>query len=144
MPLAIAVTAIVFNTINGSINGIFLAEAWFYSSYVCLIAGGCLFGLGMGLNLSSDNRLLALRKPGESGYTLPRGGFFERVTSPNLLGEILEWWGFFIAAPSWASFSFSIWTMANLVPRARDHHHWSREYFADYPKNRKILLPYLW
>jgi hypothetical protein len=34
-----------------------------------------------------------------------------------------------------------VWTMANLVPRARAHHRWYRERFPDYPARRKALVP---
>jgi hypothetical protein len=36
-----------------------------------------------------------------------------------------------------------VWTAANLVPRAVAHHRWYRERFADYPAERKALVPFL-
>jgi hypothetical protein len=33
--------------------------------------------------------------------------------------------------------------MANLIPRAVAHHHWYKTTFADYPANRRALIPYL-
>ena len=36
------------------------------------------------------------------------------------------------------------WTIANLAPRARAHHRWYREHFAEYPTSRKALVPLLW
>jgi hypothetical protein len=39
--------------------------------------------------------------------------------------------------------SFAIWTFANLVPRALNHHNWYKDKFPDYPKNRKAVFPFL-
>jgi len=36
---------------------------------------------------------------------------------------------------------FFLWTIFNLVPRAISHHHWYKEKFEDYPKERKIIIP---
>jgi len=97
----------------------------------------------MYINISSDNILLGLRKGGKKGYYIPYGGLFKYVSSPNLSGEIIEWLGW--AMMSWClpSFSFALWTMANLIPRALDHHHWYKRKFADYPKDRKAVIPFL-
>ncbi|MFC1990171.1 hypothetical protein ACFLVW_06425 [Chloroflexota bacterium] len=37
--------------------------------------------------------------------------------------------------------AFAVWTMANLVPRARAHHAWYHKHFPDYPAGRKVLVP---
>jgi hypothetical protein len=34
--------------------------------------------------------------------------------------------------------------MANLVPRAIATHAWYRKKFADYPPERRILVPFIW
>lgn len=44
-------------------------------------------------------------------------GFFEYVSAANYFGEIVEWIGFYILTLSWGSFSFAVWTYANLAPR---------------------------
>jgi hypothetical protein len=144
MPLVIASSSIFFNLINGVLNGTFLAKGWFFQSTPLVFAGCLLFFGGMYINMRADHLLIGLRKPGESGYRIPRGFLFEKISAPNLFGEILEWFGFFILAPGLASLSFWLWTMANLVPRARDHHQWYLKKFPDYPPGRKILLPGIW
>ena len=88
--------------------------------------------------------LINLRKPGETGYKIPSGFLFDKVSSPNLYGELIEWLGFVIIAPSLASLSFWVWSLANLVPRARDHHKWYLKKFDNYPKERKVLIPNIW
>lgn len=106
--------------------------------------GGALFGVGMAINLHSDAALRRLRAPGEGGYRIPQEGAHRVVSCPNYLGEIVEWTGFAICAASPAAWAFLAWTVANLVPRARDHHRWYRTTFPDYPPDRRALLPWLW
>lgn len=144
MPLAIAGSAIFFNLVNGTLNGVFLGSGWFLMTPGLVAVGLVFFIAGMLVNLVSDGMLIRLRAPGETGYKIPHGFLFRYVTAPNHLGEMLEWLGFFLVAPSLASLSFWIWTVANLAPRARDHHEWYRKKFRDYPKDRKILLPGIW
>jgi protein-S-isoprenylcysteine O-methyltransferase Ste14 len=66
------------------------------------------------------------------------------ISCPNYFGEIVEWIGWAIATWSLAGLAFALWTAANLAPRARSHHQWYRESFADYPQERKALVPRLW
>jgi hypothetical protein len=37
--------------------------------------------------------------------------------------------------------SFAVWTAANLIPRAISHHAWYRRTFADYPRDRRAVIP---
>ena len=39
-----------------------------------------------------------------------------------------------------AGTAFAVYTAANLVPRALDHHRWYQETFPDYPR-RKAIVP---
>ena len=48
--------------------------------------GIILWGAGAYINIESDKRLMNLRKPGESGYKIPRGGMFEYVSAANYFG----------------------------------------------------------
>jgi 3-oxo-5-alpha-steroid 4-dehydrogenase 1 len=150
MPLFIVGNAVLFNVVNAGTNGYFLAElasaqqynsAWLGSSH--FIVGALLFASGMAINLISDNMLIALRRDGSTGYKIPGGFLFEYVSSPNLLGEIIEWIGFAVMAWNLPALSFAVWTFANLVPRTLNHHHWYRRNFADYPANRKAVFPFL-
>ena len=148
MPLIIAFSAIFFNLINGSIIGYYLGNfaiyesSWLYDPR--FITGMILFFIGAYINISSDNKLLKLRKPGETGYKIPYGGLFKHVSAPNLFGEIIEWTGYAIATWSLPTASFAIWTFANLLPRGMDHHKWYLRNFKDYPKKRKAIIPKIW
>jgi len=148
MPWVIVVMALFFNFINGFLNGYWFGtltpvydHSWFTDWR--FILGMILFISGMYLNISSDQRLLNLRKGGKKGYYIPHGGLFRYVSSPNLLGEIIEWTGWAVMSWSLPGFSFALWTLANLLPRALDHQHWYHKYFPDYPKSRKAIIPFV-
>ena len=144
MPIAIAASAVLFNGINGALNGVAFASglevpsAWAFAAGVVLLVGGA------AINLHADEILLHLRADGESGYLIPRGGLYRWLSAPNYLGEIVEWVGFAVLAGTPAAWSFALWTAANLVPRARAHHAWYRATFPDYPPARRALVPLLW
>jgi len=94
MPVAIFVSAVFFNLMNGFLNGYYLgnfesyAISWLYSPL--FILGAILFIGGMYINYKSDAMLLALRKPGETGYKIPSGFLFDKISCPNHFGEIIE------------------------------------------------------
>ncbi len=147
MPWLIVMLALFFNFINGFFNGYWfgtLSSGYYPDSWLknpVFIIGIILFFIGMYINLKSDNRLLALRKGGKKGYYIPYGFLFKYISSPNLLGEIIEWTGWAIMSWALPSFSFALWTAANLIPRAIDHHRWYHKKFSDYPKKRKAIFP---
>ncbi|MCX6224924.1 MAG: DUF1295 domain-containing protein, partial [Bacteroidia bacterium] len=147
MPLLIIVLAIFFNLVNGSLIGYFFAN---YAQYTVdeligarFIIGAVLFAWGLYINWDYDNRLIHLRRPGETGYKIPEGGLFSFVSCPNHLGEIIEWTGFAIMCWNLAAVSFLAWTVANLIPRALSHHKWYKEHFGNYPAWRKAIFPYV-
>ncbi|OWY24474.1 DUF1295 domain-containing protein [Sphingobacteriales bacterium UPWRP_1] len=148
MPVAIAVSALGFNLMNGFGLGYYFGKFavyepdWLYDWR--FIGGLLLFFAGMAVNITSDYRLINLRKPGETGYKIPSGGLFNYICCPNLLGELVEWAGFALMTWCLPALVFWLWSLANLVPRARAHHQWYRNQFTHYPPGRKILLPGLW
>lgn len=148
MPVAIVLAAISFNIINASLNGYYLGflgdpypEDWLGTPQ--FIIGLFLFVAGAIINLWSDNRLISLRESHETGYQVPHGGLFGYVSCPNHLGEIVEWTGFAIMCWNLPALSFAIWTAANLIPRSLAHHRWYRQHFADYPGERKAVIPFI-
>jgi len=144
MPISIVLAAIFFNSVNGFVNGYYASNFQYSKTSVFLMIVGCtLFILGFYINNKSDHLLIQLRKENPNEYKIPRGFLFEKITCPNYFGEIIEWLGFFFITFNIASFSFLIWTAANLIPRARDHHKWYMKQFSDYPKNRKIIIPFI-
>src|SRR5262249_1460418 len=108
------------------------------------LVGAALWIAGYTINRAADRTLRRLRARGESAYRIPRGMLFRWVSCPNYLGECVEWIGWAILTWSFAGLAFALWTLANLVPRARSHHAWYRAHFADYPRNRRALVPCVW
>ncbi len=148
MPLMVALMGVVFNGGNGYLNGRHLTEfspgydlSWL--SDPRFLVGIALFVFGLAINHHADHVLLNLRKPGETGYKIPTGGAYRWVSCPNYLGELVEWSGWALATWSLPGLAFAVWTAANLVPRALKHHRWYREKFADYPRERRAIFPFL-
>ena len=151
MPLSIVLSAVFFNLVNGSLQGLWLGELApsplpsqlsLRLSEPRIAIGLALFFAGAAINLQSDAILRRLRRQ-SSGYQVPHGGLFRYVSCPNYLGEIVEWTGFAIVMGALPGFAFLAWTLANLVPRAVEHHRWYRATFADYPRVRRALVPFL-
>lgn len=148
MPLSVAGLGLCFNLVNAATNGyalFFLADtpaSWLLDPRFLL--GVALFAAGFALNRWSDAILRGLRKPGETGYKIPQGGPYRLVSSPNYLGEMIEWLGWALLTWSLAGLAFAAWTVANLAPRARTNHRWYRERFPDYPHERRALVPFVW
>lgn len=147
MPLMIALSAMLFNSVNASINGYYLSALADYPADYFLhwnfIAGFVLFITGFYINYKSDDMLIKLRKPGETGYKIPQGFLFRYISCPNHFGEMLEWFGYLLMCWNLSSLSFFIWTASNLLPRALHHHKWYKQTFPDYPKERKAVLPFV-
>lgn len=148
MPLTIFASSFAFNCLNGYVNGrwLFTLGPVVDGSWLAdprFLVGLSLFATGYFINQQSDHILFNLRRPGETGYKVPRGGFYRFVSCPNYFGEILEWSGWALLTWSLPGLAFAIWTAANLVPRARTHHRWYLDKFSDYPRERRAVLPYL-
>lgn len=107
------------------------------------LVGAAVFVMGYRINRKADAMLAALRKPGETGYKIPRGWLYEKISCPNYFGEFLVWIGWAIATWSWAGVVFVCWTLANLLPRALGNHRWYHSKFADYPQERKAVIPFV-
>jgi 3-oxo-5-alpha-steroid 4-dehydrogenase 1 len=149
MPLLVVIFGFIFNLMNGYLNGryIFTFSGGYTTEWLTdprFIIGVVLFVLGYIINRQSDQILKGLRQPGESGYQVASHGLFRWISSPNYFGELIIWFGWALATWSLAGLAFAVWTMANLVPRARAHHAWYQASFPDYPDGRKALVPGLW
>jgi steroid 5-alpha reductase family enzyme len=146
MPVLIVMMGWIFNIINTILNALAITHLSLgYPDWWLLdprfIGGITIFIVGFIINLQSDQILRNLRKPGETCYKIPYGGFFRWISSPNYFGEILEWCGWALINWSLASTAFALFTFSNLTPRAWAHHKWYHENFPDYPKNRKAVIP---
>ncbi len=148
MPVIIVFSAVIFNVINGFFNGYWLSHfapepKLIGLSMIHLVIGTILFVSGFLINQYHDWLLIHLRKNRETGYKIPFGGLFRYISCPNYFGEIISWLGFFIITLGLPAFSFFIWTMVNLLPRALDNHRWYKKQFPGYPVKRKAIIPFI-
>lgn len=151
MPLAIMMMGMLFNLLNGFMQGewlFYLAPETLYTPEWLqtpqFIIGVLLFFTGMGINWYSDYVIRHLRKPGDTRHYLPSQGMYRYVTSANYFGEIIEWAGWAILTWSLSGLVFLWWTVANLVPRANAIWHRYKEEFGDEVGNRKRVFPFLY
>ena len=151
MPVAIFLMGVVFNLLNGFMQGewiFYLSPGDLYTPHWFgtpqFIIGVILFLLGMAINWQSDYVIRHLRKPGDTRHYLPTGGMYRYVTSANYFGEIVEWAGWAILTWSLSGAVFLWWTVANLVPRANAIWHRYREEFGNEVGSRKRVFPFIY
>jgi len=151
-PWLLAIFALLFNIINGLINGyaLFVLRPIFTLGYFMRfwpIVGMILFFSGLVLHIQSDATIRNLRRDllhnGKGSYGIPCGGFFRYVSNPHYLGEIIEWVGWALVTNNPAGWAFAWFTFANLMPRAVINHRWYLKTFANYPQQRKVLIPFI-
>ena len=158
MPIAIMAMSVIWNLINGYIQGYWLfhlapenptyrvlySTDWLTSWQ--FIAGTLIFFAGMFINLHSDHVIRHLRKPGDTNHYLPKKGMYRYVTSANYFGEITEWLGFAILTYSWAGALFFWFSCCNLVPRANSiYHKYEKEFPEEFDgKKLKRIIPFVY
>ena len=140
-------------TLHGYLNAVFISQLsdhltleWF--SDPRFIIGMAIYAFGYLMNLHSDNIIRNLRSKeevanGEKVYRIPQGGLFNYVSCPSYLTELISFLGFAIATWSVGALFVLGVSAANLIPRAFQTHRWYKEKFADYPKDRKVILPFI-
>ena len=148
MPALVMLMGVIFNCGNGYVQArwIFTLSGGYPTEWLAdprFLVGAAVFLTGWYINLQADDILRNLRKPGETGYKIPKGGFYRWVSCPNYFGEVVEWTGWAIATWSIGGLAFAFWTFANLVPRALTNHKWYRDKFDDYPAERRAVIPYV-
>jgi 3-oxo-5-alpha-steroid 4-dehydrogenase 1 len=146
-PLLIVLMAIIFNLLNGFINGYGIFHLYDYSARWLLswqfISGLILFICGFSINKTADEKLSLLRSQNLQGYVIPKGWLFSYISCPHYFGEIIEWGGWAVMTWSLPGLSFFVFTFANLFPRAIASHRWYKKTFADYPAARKAVIPFI-
>ncbi|KAL5791084.1 hypothetical protein ACOSQ2_005972 [Xanthoceras sorbifolium] len=79
-------------------------------------------------------------------YVIPFGDWFELVSSPHYLAEIVIYAGLLVASGGadltiWLLFGFVV---ANLAFAAADTHRWYLQKFDNYPSNRRAIVPFVY
>ncbi|XP_038690591.1 polyprenol reductase 2-like isoform X2 [Tripterygium wilfordii] len=111
-------------------------------------AGAALFAWGWVHQWRCHAILGSLRKCREQSdeYVIPRGDWFEIVSSPHYLAEIVVYLGLLVAS---GGTDFTIWLLlgfvvANLAFAAAETHRWYLHKFEDYPSNRRVIFPFVY
>lgn len=111
---------------------VYLGTAWFVISMLC--------------NFICHLMLSRLRAKGRNTIVLPHGFLFEYVDAPNYFCEIMTWFGFNILTGfTLAGVAFNVVGMLQMIQWANKKHADYKRLFGDeYPKNRKILFPFIY
>ena len=123
MPLAIMSMGILFNLLNGYMQGewifylltrgnVSLRLVHFRMVYCGQSAFLCRYVYELAFGLYHPS----FAQTGDTRHYLPQKGMYRYVTSANYLGEIIEWAGWAILTCSLSGLVFFWWTVANLVP----------------------------
>lgn len=153
MPLTIVLMGMVFNSVNAVMQGgwiFYVSPEEMYTSKWFLtpqfITGTIVFFAGMYINMQSDYIIRHLRKPGDTGHYIPKGGAFRYVSSANYLGEFMEWCGYALLTWSVAGAVFALWTFANLAPRANAiYKSYESEFGEEFRKlGLKRMIPFIY
>ncbi|KOC69258.1 putative polyprenol reductase [Habropoda laboriosa] len=127
------------------LGGYFSWERITYLQLICAI----IFILSSYAQLKTNFILSNLRKNKDgkinsSVYKIPHGGAFEYVSGALQITEIIIYVTLSIIL--WQSSTFhyvTIWVIVNQVSTAAMTHKWYIQTFKNYPKSRKIILPYI-
>ena len=115
------------------------SDTWVYEPH--FLIGVAIFLVGMYINVKSDLYLVGLRNRKAKGYSIPHGGLFRNLTSPNYLGELIEWIGWAVLTWSTIGLALAFCVAAQVFPRSLSHRTWYRRKFTDYPTERKAIIP---
>ncbi|MBC7171245.1 MAG: 3-oxo-5-alpha-steroid 4-dehydrogenase, partial [Polyangiaceae bacterium] len=151
--LAVVLVGWLVTSLHGYLNATWVTTfhpepgvSWFTDPR--FLIGVMMYYAGFFGNLHADHVLRCLRtkdevRRGERVYRIPEGGLFRYVTNASYLTELVLWAGFAIFTWSLPGlFIFAI-SAANLIPRAIQTHRWYHEKFPDYPKDRRVLIPFV-
>ena len=90
-----------------------------------------------------ENTAATLRKPGDTKYKIPRGGFFEFVAAPHYFFELIGHLGVALTTVHWVSVGMLVGMTLYLVERAMAQTAWNIKKLDAYPTKRKHIVPYL-
>lgn len=114
-------------------------------SSIHLYIGFLWFCISMLGNFICHIQLMMLREPGSSELKLPRGGLFELVTAPNYFCEISTWVGFnILVGLNFTGILFNLVGAWQMRQWALDKHRRYKKLFPNYPKSRKVLVPFIY
>jgi len=110
-------------------------DALFYAGIIFII-------IGEAANFYHHKLLAGLRQK-EEGYHIPRGGWFEYATCPHYFFELLAWLGITLISRHLFTLLVFIAMLGYLTARSVKTRQWYVERFANYPKERKFMIPFI-
>lgn len=73
---------------------------------------------------------------------MPTGGFFDFVSAPHMLFEVVMYFALTVMLFGNISWLFVFfWVLCNQIENAWLSHKWYLENFEDYPKDRRAIIP---
>ncbi len=151
--IIVVVSGWLVTTLHGYLNAVFIAHLSTHMTVDWLsdprfIIGLAIYACGFLLNIQSDAIIRNLRskeevESGEKVYRIPEGGLFRYVTNPSYFSELISFTGFAIATWSLGAVFVLLVSAANLIPRAFQVHRWYHEKLEVYPRERKVLIPFI-
>ena len=140
-PLILVCFAIIFNSLNGFVNGYGIFHLLNYSlSWLIswqFITGSIIFVSGFIINKKSDEMFRKMRSENPAEYVIPEGWLFKYISCPHYFGEMLEWGGWAVLTWSLPGLAFFVFTFANLFPRAISSHKWYKNNFPELSEREK-------
>lgn len=77
-------------------------------------------------------------------HLVPFGGFFELVSSPHMMFEVLLYVALYMLLPHNTSWLYVLcWVLTNQIENAWLTHKWYLKTFPDYPTTRRVICPWL-
>lgn len=110
-------------------------DLWFYLGFAFYIIGI--------LGNFYHHKILADLRKNSLDYFIPKGGLFDYVVCPHYLFEIFTWLGIFLFSRHLATLLVLVFIIAYLSARSIRTLQWYCERFAEFPKNRKGIIPFI-
>lgn len=118
------------------------------------VSGILIFTLGFLLQYNSSVILASLRRrvrPSDNkelvvtyDHMIPYGGLFSLVSCPHYTAEIVIYFGLFLVSSFDSCFGVILFNViCNHLMMSELSHKWYRETFREYPKERRMLIPFV-
>jgi len=120
-------------------------DSWYLYNFTTLV--GLVLFFYSSLHQYRCHRILASLREGktESLFAIPHSDWFEYVSCPHYLAEVLIYLSLLLILghfENWSMWLILAFVLANLGNSALDTHRWYKNKFGDdYPKYRKAIIP---
>ncbi len=109
-----------------------------------LVVGLAIWTVGQLLNYWHHRLLANLRKPGETGYKLPRGGLFRFVACPHYFAEVIAWVGYALFFHHISGAVLTVFMASYLMGRSHNTVKWYRNKLGEVPPGWRRMIPFIY